>query len=794
VDQAVRALCVPLEGLPGRVAVVALGGYGRGVLSPRSDIDLMVLHTERRADRIRRAAEALFYPFWDSGFSLGHAVRTVEESVRLAGERLDAACSLLDARHVWGHRDLVRDLGERLGRGLSRDAERFLVRLERDAAARRERFGSCSADLEPDLKEGGGGLRDVLVPRWAGQGAFGADLDGLAGLGLLSSRERRLLEEAEEFLLRARSALHLETGRRSDRLVQDLQPSLARAFGYEATAGLDAPDALMRALFVHARQVEHVRDTFLRRARASVGGVKGPELDLPPPRTPDDLIEAFASSVGRGLAPGALDRIEEAELGEGPYPWTERTRGAFLAMLAAGRAGVETLEALDRAELLGPFLPEWMAVRCRPQRDPYHRHTVDVHLLETVATTAAILQGRPDDDPILGEAARAVQDRDGLLLGAFLHDIGKRGEGSHVDVGARVAAEALERTGFPDPVRAHALFLVREHLLLADTAARRDLSDENLVLDVAARVRDPARLASVYVLTVADAEATGPHASTPWRMSLVRELVGKVQRVLERGGADASARAADRRAAVADLLRGEDQAAVASYLHRMPRAYLSSVEPATAARHFRLVDPPLSSVEVRTDVVPGSRPGTHEVTVVAADRPGLLARIAGALALSGLNILSAQAFTTEDGVAVDLFAVEPAFRGEVDADRWRAVRTDLRRALEGRISLEHRVREKRRHYPSTSEGIPVEITVRNDVSDFSTVVEVSTGDRIGLLYDLARAFEELDLDVHLAKVATYGPRVVDAFYVRDLEGRKVEDVERLAELERAIRTRLAEAD
>jgi [protein-PII] uridylyltransferase len=791
VDEAARALCAPLEGFPGRVAVVALGGYGREVLLPGSDIDLMVLHTERRPERARRAAEALFYPFWDAGFELGHAVRTVDESVRLSQERVDAACSLLDARLVWGDRELLRELDRAVARALGRNVDRFLARLEEDAAGRRERFGSCSADQDPDLKEASGGLRDTLVPRWAGRAAFGTDLDGLLERGVLRPRERRLLEEAEEFLVRARSALHLETGRRSDRLVQDLHPSLARAFGYEATSGLDAPDALMRALFEHARQVEHVRETFLRRARAAVSGRQA-EVDVPPPRTPDDIVEAFARSAGRGLSPAALDRIEGADLGEPPYPWTGQTRRAFLEMLTAGRDGAAALEAMDRAELLPPFVPEWTEVRCRPQRDPYHRHSVDVHLLETAATAAAILNGRPGDDPILRQAAGAVEDRDGLLLGAFLHDIGKRGEGRHVEVGRRVAGDALARMGFPEATREHAVFLVGEHLLLADTSARRDLSDENLVMDVAARVAEPSRLASLYVLTVADAEATGPHASTPWRLSLVRELVVKVQRVLERGDLGEGASAADRRAAVADLLRGEEPAAVASYLDRMPRAYLGSVEPGTAARHFRLVTPALTSTEVRTDVAAGSRPGTHEVTVVAADRPGLLARMAGALALSGLNILSAEAFTTEDGVAVDLFSVEPAFRGEVDADRWRAVRTDLRRALEGRISLEHRVREKRRHYPSTAVEIPIEVTVRNDVSDFSTVVEVSAGDRIGLLFDLARAFEELDLDVHLAKVATYGPRVVDAFYVRDLEGRKVDDPERLAELERAIRARLSD--
>jgi [protein-PII] uridylyltransferase len=791
----VRAICAGIEGLSGRVAVVALGGYGRESLCPGSDVDLMVLHAARRPANVQRAAEALFYPFWDSSIPLGHAVRTVDESVRLAEERLDVACSLLDARKVWGDERLVEELLSRLPRALAREPGRFLTRLDEDAEARRDRYGSCSADLEPDLKEGAGGLRDLLAPRWVGRALLSAPSTAvLAERGLLRAREAAGLEEAEEFMTRVRSALHLERGRRTDRLVQDLQPALADRFGYEATAGLDAADALMRALFEHARQVEQIRGAFLARARAELGAGAGDQLDPGPPRSPDDVIEAFAGAAREDLAFSAegLDRLEAAYLGPPPYAWTDRTRRALAAILGAGRSGARALEAMDRSDLLTPFLPEWAAVRCRPQRDPYHRHSVDVHLLQTVATTAEILAGRSNDDPILRQAGSSVEDREALLLGALLHDIGKRGEGRHVEVGTRIAAIALDRMGVEERSRALAVFLVRDHLLLADTAARRDLSDENLVIDVAARAGDPERLAMLYVLTVADAEATGPHASTPWRMGLVRELVGKVQRVLERGDmvADPSTLLEARRSEVKDLLAAEDPVQVARYLDRIPRAYLASVPPDVAARHFGLVTPPLASSEIRTDVVSGARPGTHRIAVVAADRPGLLARIAGSLSLSGLTILSAEAFTTEDAVAIDMFEVEPAFRGEVDAERWRTVRRDLRRALEGRISLEHRVREKRRHYPSPPGDIPVEVIARNDVSDFSTVIEVSAPDRIGLLYDLARAFEELALDVHLAKVATYGQRVVDAFYIRDLEGRKVEDSDLLAELERAIRTRV----
>jgi len=787
VDEAVTALAADL---PPRVAVVALGGYGRGTLAPASDVDLMVLHAERRPHRVREAAERLFYPLWDAGISLGHAVRTVDECLAGARERLDTACSLLDARLLWGDGSLVEDLRAKIHRLVSRDTTAFLGRLTADAAARHERHPACTTNLEPDLKGGAGGLRDLQSIDWGGR-LFAQDRGGLVGAGLLREREAAALDGAEEFLFRIRSALHLETGRAGDRLPRELQPSLAAAFGFDATEGLDAPDALMRHLFEHARVVDHVREAFFDRALAE--GPSGPEAAIP--RTPDEVMRAFAEGArrGGGLPAARLDAIEDADLGDAPYAWTGQTREAFLELLATGSRGASALEAMDRLGLLARFLPAWETVRCRPQRDPYHRFTVDVHLLRTAATAAGLLQD-PGDDPLAAQAVRAVRDRQALLLGAFLHDIGKTGRGRHVEEGTRIAAEALDHMGVTEATREDAVFLVAEHLLLSDTAVRRDLSDENLVVDVAARVRDVERLAMLYLLTAADARATGVHAWTPWRQALIRELVAKVEHVLERGemGADRADTLEDRLASVRGLLRQEDPRLVEAYLERLPRAYLLAVPPETAVRHFDLVTPTLASAEARTDAGPGDRPGTYEVTVVARDRPGLLAKVAGTLALAGLNILSARAFTTEDGVAIDLFTVEPAFQGDVDEERWRRMRTTLRKSLEGRISLEYRVREKRRHYPGPRTDIPVEVTVDNDASDFATVVEVSAPDRIGLLFDLARTFHELELDVHLAKVATYGARVVDAFYVRDLYGGKVEDREHVAEIERAVVARLSD--
>jgi [protein-PII] uridylyltransferase len=781
VDACVRALFEAAEP-PGRVTLVALGGYGRRELAPASDIDLLIVHDGSATEAMSELAERLLYPLWDAGLSVGHAVRTPDECLELAAERLDAATAMLDGRALAGEPDGWTQVRSALVSALGSDPRGFARRLRDDAERRRERFGSASGLLEPELKEGGGGLRDVAALTWLGE--IVGERDG-SDLGLVRAGERRAVHDAHEFLVRVRSALHLDTGRRTDRLLLEHQPVIAAQMGFVDEPGLLAVDGLMRQVFEHARQVEHVSssafDRYLRGAS---------EVELEP--GPEGVLRAFATvALERGvIPPDLLDRVEQVPLDE-EIAWTPAIRDTFLEVLRQGADGVRVLEAMDRIGLLERFLPAWADVRCRPQRDPYHRHTVDVHLLHTLAVTARLLED-PGDDPLAARAAEAISDQDAVRLGALLHDIGKTGASGHARSGTAIAERTLDRMGLPAPTRDLALFMVAEHLLLPDTATRRDLQDEELIHDVATRVGDPERLAALYLLAVADAEATGPLAWTPWRATLVRELVAKAQRILERGevGARTAERLAERAEAIRAALVAEEPQAVDRFILRMPRGYVLGVAPERVAKHYPLLSSPVGSTEVRTLSGPGHRPATHELTVVAADRPGLLSMIAGALTLAGLSILSAQVFTTEDGVAVDVFEVEGAFEPEVGEERWRRFRGSLRKAIEGRMSLAHGVREKRRHYPEPRGDIPVRVSVDNDASDFFTVIEVGAADRIGLLFDVTRTLAELGLDVHLAKVATYGEHVVDAFYVRDALGRKVEEADLVAELERFLRERI----
>ena len=769
--------------MPEDVGLVALGGYGRGVLAPGSDVDLLILYHEPSTHDIAALAEHLLYPLWDAGLRVGHAVRTPDACAEIAAERLDATTAMLDGRVLAGSASAWDEVRSAL-LALARDDPRaFAERLAADREARRDRFGSVSSLLEPELKEGVGGLRDVHALGWL-QTAIGPQLEDA---GILRGSERRSVEAAEEFLTRIRGALHLESGRGSDRLLAELQPSIAPAMGFADEPGLPAVDGLMRSVFEQARQVEHVSasvfDRFLR----------GSSAPAPVDATAQGILRAFGTVARDGdvMPAASLDAVAAVSI-DADLPWNDSIRAAFLELLRCGPGAVHGLETLDRVGLLERYVPAWGPVRCRPQRDPYHRASVDVHLLDSLAGVSRLLDD-PGDDPTVALAVHEVADADALRLGAFLHDIGKTGEGHHVEVGTRVAGETLDHMGVSGPTAELARFLVAEHLLLSDTATRRDLDDERLIVGVADRVGDPGRLAALYLLTMADADATGPLAWTPWRATLVRELVAKVRHVLERD--DVGWGTAERLTARAEEIRaslaGEDPEAIERFLLRMPRGYVLTVPIDRVPVHHRLLTPAVGRHEVRTHASEGSPAGAYDLVVVAADRPGLLSMIGGALSLAGLSILTAQVFTTDDGVAVDLFEIEGAFEPEVGEERWREFRTMLRKAIEGRLSLDHRVREKRRHYPAPQADVQVRVEIDNEASDFFTVIEVGAPDRLGLLFDITRTLAELQLDVHLAKVATFGGRVVDAFYVRDDLGRRVDDLERVRELEDALRGRLA---
>jgi [protein-PII] uridylyltransferase len=746
---------------------VAVGGYGRAELAPGSDLDVTVVRGRVSERRLRAALDALLYPLWDAGVPVSHAVRTPEQCLEQVRQDLSALAAWLDARRLAGAAGPYRRARALVGRYLREARQDVVARLAAARAERAARYRALGHALEPDLKEALGGLRDLhllrwlsVLPGWRGTGLAGWREAGPAGWRGTGPATVRGADLARDLLLRARIALHRLTGRRTDVLAAEHHDRVAALLGVEGEPGWEARDALLRDLSRWGRWVKLLTDRWVE-----------------------------AAARGEGLPPPELRRVTREgpweELGAGER-WAEGARSAFLALLA-GPEAAQGLEELDVLGDLDRLLPGWTDVRGRPQRDPYHRYPVDAHLQATAVQAGRLL--RDPDEPFAREAALLVGDPASLLLGALLHDIGKVGRGSHVPLGVERARAALDALGVEGPVREDVLFLVREHLLLSDTAPRRDLADEDLVLRVAARVGDERRLALLYLLTVADALATGPAAATPWRMGLVRDLVARVHRafqrgLMDRGRADRLARAEAR---VREALAGLPPQDVEGFLATVPPAYLLWVDPRDVPDHLRLVRPTPGPGEARLHVRPGRLPETAVATVAARDRLGLLASVAGAMSLAGLSILTARAHTTEDGVALDVFEVRSAFQEPVGEDRWSRFRSHLEDALAGRADLAERVARHLAHYPGPG-GTALRVSVRVDqeASDAFTVVEVEGPDRLGLLFDLAHAFAAHGVDVHTATVATYGARVVDVFYVSDASGGKVTDPRRLRSLVRAL--------
>ena len=788
-------------------ALVALGSYARRELCPGSDLDVMLLHAGgRRTSSLRDDAAQLWYPLWDAGFVLGHSTRTVKEALSVADDDLDALTALLDTRLVAGDDDLFGDLSDRIRRLAPKRRNRLIDDLAGRAAARVEEPGPIAEMLEPDLKVGAGGLRDIQGPGWIGWG-LGPDPGGpgaipgrggwstgvatLVTLGYLRDEDRTRLHEARDVLLDARVALHRVTAGRSDRLALQDQDAVAQLVG--------APnaDVFIRAVGEAARAVMWITGDLWSRLRALRRGpgtrgtgvrpvgdgivVRDERLALEADASLDtaSVLELGAEAARRELPieRETLARIRDLH----DVEWTDGARDAFVALLAAGRGAIAVFEALDHEGVLVRLLPEWEHVRARPQRNAYHRFTVDRHSLEAVAECAAIRGG----DGFDGVVARRVR-ADLLLLAALLHDIGKGRPGDHSEVGAQVAEALCARIGLDHAGTRVVVWLVRNHLLLADMATRRDLSDECTITRFARAVGDTERLDLLYALTIGDSRATGSAAWSSNKATLVRELFSKTDALLEAGVIGSESTEQRRQELAALVGTGADE-----YLDAMPPGYTTAFTASELARHRDLIA--ARALAVEWDDLDDGR---LRCTVVAPDRTGLLATVAGSLSLVGFDIEAASGYTHHDNMALEVFAGRDRYDRLRDAAGRERFAATLAGALTGELALQDRLRERTRRYRPSGlrpTARDVRVDVDNEASAFATVVEVHAPDDVGLLARVAAVFVDLGLDVTQAIVSTLGDRVVDVFYLRDATGQKLTDRLAVESLRATLLARLTTA-
>ena len=769
--------------------MVALGSYARRQLCPASDIDLLLLHDGWANRDLEELVRSLCYPLWDAGLSVGHAVRTGREAVRAAAERVDTATALTDRRLVAGDPGLVDDLAVRLRRWLRARSAKVLAELADADRRRHAAAGLHPGMLEPELKDGAGGLRDLHSLRWAAACVLGeVGLDPLVGARYLGAADRRELAAAGDTLLAARCALHLVRGATSnragadlDRLRLDLQDEVAALLGWG-----DA-DELARRVGLATRTVAHVHGRTWpllvadakggrRRRRASgepldegVALVEGlVEVDDHHSLAADPALglRAVAAAASRGVHLGRAtsERLRREVETHPRLRWDADSRAALLAALRAGPAGVAALEDADHLGLLTAHLPDWPRVRGRPQRNPLHRYDLDTHCLQAVAELVLLASGSVDERH--RHLWEGLADPDALLLGTWLHDVGKAWPGDHSVVGARVAHEWVLRMGFSQRRADQVARYVRLHLFMPEAATRRDLDDEDELAAVADQVGDVETLDGLYLLSLADARATGPAANSTWKDLLLGELHARVRSLLAHAHTDPS-EARGPHAVVAQarrLLR--DDPTLNGLLTGLPRRYLQAATTDQVIAHARLMQTPLGAGELRAAPRPGPVEGTVTLSVAAADRPGLMADCAGVLAGLGISVLDARVFTRTDGVALDWFVV----RAEGDTD-WGAVEAALRQAAAGELDVAELVaRRERARRPGAAPRPPMPVEVRFDRRPMATRIEVHAPDTAGMLYRLASVLAEARLDVVGARVATLVDSAHDVFFVRPVGG------------------------
>ncbi|MEU5957680.1 [protein-PII] uridylyltransferase [Streptomyces sp. NPDC047525] len=735
-------------GAPRGASLVAVGGYGRGELSPRSDLDLLLLHDgSADAGEVAALADRIWYPIWDLGLALDHSVRTPAEARKTAGEDLKVQLGLLDARHVVGDLGLTAGLRTAVLADWRNLAPKRLPELRELCEERAERQGELSYLLEPDLKEARGGLRDATALR-------------AVAASWLADAPREGLSDARRRLLDVRDALHLTTGRATDRLALQEQDQVAAELGL-----LDA-DTLLRQVYEAARTVSYASDVTWRevgrvlrsrsvrpRLRAMLGGGKGAAAERSPlaegvveqdgevvlaraarpERDPVLPLRAAAAAAQAGL-PLSLHAVRRmaAAVRPLPTPWPAEAREQLVTLLGAGRPTVEVWEALEAEGLITRLLPDWERVRCRPQRNAVHTWTVDRHLVETAVQAS--------------ELTRRVGRPDLLLVAGLLHDIGKGWPGDHSVAGEIIARDVAARIGFDRGDVAVLATLVRHHLLLIETATRRDLDDPATVRAVADAVGSQGTLELLHALTEADALATGPAAWSAWRGSLVADLVKRVGAVLSGEEPEAA----------------EDVAPTAE-------------QERLAVEAFRTGGPVLAlraHTEGAEDAAGNPEPLGVELIIAVPDQPGVLSAVAGVLAMHRLAVRTAELRGVglpsglEDSVLLLNWRVAAEYGSLPQAAR---LRSDLVRALDGSLDIASRLAERDAAYPRRRGTVapPPRVTVASAGSRLATVIEVRAQDAPGLLHRIGRALESAGVVVRSAHVSTLGANAVDAFYVTE---------------------------
>lgn len=798
-----------ITGAEESVALVALGGYGRQELFPYSDIDLMILYRPEVKEQVGGIADAVLYPLWDTGLEVGHGVRTVEEAVALSGEDFYFRVAMLDARLLGGSQLLYFELlSSYREKFIDGKRQEFVETMERFRGERREKYGVHSYLLEPHIKEGKGGLRDIQAMLWTAKVVYGLEgINGIVNAGILSEEEHESFLDSWNMLVKIRNRLHYISRRKNDQLYFEQQEEIAEAFGYKDRGSTLGVEVFMREMYGHLQNIAVVTDLFFAHV-ADLLGVAGADGALPD-RKIEAGIELRNNYVHLSATPAELEKkphlllrvfLAAARLGvpvhhrsrqivsanlalvDDRVRCSARASKAFLAVLQCQPRVLDVLSAMLETGLLSAYIPEFSAVYTLAQHDIYHIYTVDRHLLQAVAE----LQGVVEQEEA---AVKLVESLPVLFLGTLLHDIGKGSGKDHSIHGAEVACQVARRMGMSDHESEELRFVVLMHLYLPENALRRDLNDSSFIKNCAEEVGTASRLGMLYLLSIADSKATGPSAWSEWKSSLLREMFLKIKPYLELSRFDqAQAGLVENQVEqgvqwlkqqVAEMLNGEEGLRLT--INELSPDYLLSFSPEAVVRHICTHRDHYSLLRQRSLIFAEELEEQWSLLIMSHDQAGLLAKICGIMALHNLTVLNAQIFTWGDGTVVDVLDVRPTDGLSFGEKDWDLINRELDLAIAHRLGLSHRLYQKLaavygRKKELVSRQKP-KVIIDNDTSASFTIVEVYANDKEGQLYRITQTLADFGINIHKAFIATEVERLIDVFYVLDKNGDKIEEAD-----------------
>lgn len=799
------------------VSIVALGGYGREELSPYSDIDLLFLHKKGSKDLAEGVVERLLYLLWDTKMDVGNCTRSLEECRELSMDRNDVTIlsSLLDSRFICGDRALYDELeNEIYGEVLPKISHDFIRRKIEERDTRGERYGKTLYILEPNVKEGRGGLREFQTAMWIAQANYKAkSFEEVLQRGFISEKEYRVMRKCLNFLLLVRAQLHYQAKKREDNLSFEFQTQAAKSFGYR-DGKLRAVEKFMRIYYLRAavvvqqsrRLTEKCTRVYARRRLTKKAvhldhgfTIQGKYLSV----TSRNVFSEDFCNFLRAFEYADRHSVEFTEylellMGEHAARIDEKVRNdpefnrLFLRLLRFGKDVSKMLLKMNELRLLGRFIPEFGKIVCMVQFDSYHVYTVDIHSIFMVREIERLINYEYEKKfPFLTKVAETLVKRHVLFLACLFHDMGKGRGGSHAQKGAAMIPKIAERMGLGASDAEQLEFLVRHHLAMVHFSQRRDLDDPVVLNRLAKSIPDQETLSLLYLLTFSDIRSVGPDVWKDWTGMLLQELYVKTLRQMSAGTYRRKTDEEWMRKMTSDIVADADgeipERRVTKILKKMPVSYFSQFSRQNILRHVKLLD----SIEGKfaTEVIRYEE--YDEFTICAPDEKGIFSVFCGILNANGLNILGARIVTTLDRKALDVFYVERTdyLTEEEYGEVWKKVDKSLKKALDGEVEVDKLVERRKRNYSSYGRKVPEyppEIVFDNESSDKATVIEVYAHDREGILYSITKAIAEMELSIDYAKVSTRADQVADTFYVRDSRGRKISGAKKLKKIEDSL--------